>query len=161
MVCDGQTPHIIIGMPPHIIMHGIPFCIIDIIMFMRSFIISICEGSMGIIRQIIPSLPISHVILHIIGIMPVIGIIIGIGIGMPIIMFGIGDGAPQKPIIGPVAGIVWFMPIIGIICCMWFIIGIAFIMVTASYVRSVNSQAREPHARCFPLLARTLISTAG
>ena len=32
---------IIIGMPPHIIMQGIPACIMFIIMFMRSFIMSI------------------------------------------------------------------------------------------------------------------------
>lgn len=32
---------IIIGIPPHIIMHGMPMFIMDIIMFMRSFIMSI------------------------------------------------------------------------------------------------------------------------
>ena len=79
-------------------MHGMPLFIMDIIMFMRSFIISICEGSIGIILQTIPSLVISHVILHIIGIMPMP--IIGIIIGMPIAGF-------IMPIIG-------FMPIIGI-----------------------------------------------
>ena len=77
-------------MPPHIIMHGIPFAIIDVIIIIRSFIISICDGSIGIILQTIPSLPISHVILHIMGIimfmpiMPIMLMGIIIGIGMPI-----------------------------------------------------------------------------
>ncbi len=93
-------------MPPHIIMHGIPLFIIAIIIVMRSFIISIIEGSIGIILQIIPSLPISIVILHIIGIMPMP--IIGI-MPMPIIMGFI---------------IIGFIPIIGFIIGMWFIIGI-------------------------------------
>ena len=37
----AQQLHIIIGMPPHIIMHGMPLFIIDVIMDMRSFIMSI------------------------------------------------------------------------------------------------------------------------
>jgi len=36
-----QALAIIIGIPPHIIMHGMPCCIMDVIMPMRSFIISI------------------------------------------------------------------------------------------------------------------------
>ena len=54
-------------MPPHIIMQGAPACIMDIIEEQRSFIMSICEASIGIILHIMPSLVISQVILHIIG----------------------------------------------------------------------------------------------
>ncbi|OJH41135.1 hypothetical protein BON30_09595 [Cystobacter ferrugineus] len=81
---------IIMGMPLHIIIIGIPMAIMEFIASQQSFIMSICDGSMGIIRHIMPSLPISIVIRHIIG----MRIIMGIIIGMP-------------PIIG-------FMPIIGI-----------------------------------------------
>ena len=79
---DGTgADDIIIGMPPHIIMHGMPAVIIDCIVAMRSFIMSICAMSIGIIFMTMPSLDISHVILHIIGMpMPIIGI-------MPIIGF--------------------------------------------------------------------------
>ena len=97
--------HIIIGMPLHIIMHGIPICIICIIISQRCFIISICEASIGIILHIMPSLVISTVMRHIMGIiicMPIpiimgfiIPIIIGFiipGIIPPIIGMGIGIG---------------------------------------------------------------------
>jgi hypothetical protein len=81
---------IIIGMPPHIIIIGAPMLIMDIIASQRSFIFGIIALSIGIIFTIMPSAVISHVILHIIGIMPccIMGIIIGI---MPI-MFGIMPG---------------------------------------------------------------------
>ena len=48
-------------------MHGIPACIIDIMAEQRSFIMSICAASIGIILHIMPSLVISQVILHIMG----------------------------------------------------------------------------------------------
>ncbi len=38
---DYDAEPIIIGMPPHIIMHGMPMFIMFIIWFMRSFIMSI------------------------------------------------------------------------------------------------------------------------
>src|SRR5215216_1263606 len=106
--------------------------------------------SIGIILQIMPSFPISIVILHIIG-----GIIIGIGIiiGMPIPIIGF------MPIIGfiiPIGPIIGFMPIIGfiigIIPWLFIGIGIAFIMMRASYVPSSSAQAVCPISRSFPLL---------
>ncbi len=66
-----------------------PHFIIDIIMSQQFFIISMLMPSIGIILQVMPSLVISHFILHIImGIMP-IGMppIIGIPIPMVFIMF--------------------------------------------------------------------------
>jgi hypothetical protein len=69
------------GIPPHIIIIGMPMAIIFIMASQRSFIMSMLMPSMGIILQIMPSLPISMVIRHIImpgimpGIMPIIGII--------------------------------------------------------------------------------------
>src|ERR1051326_4892567 len=132
-------------MPPHIIMQGIPACIIDIIISQRPFIISIWAGSIGIILQTIPSLPISQVILHIIGIMPMP--IIGIIIGMPMPMCIMGF-MPIPIIMGfIIIGFIpmWPMwPIIGFIGIWWFIIGIgiAFIMVAASYGHAGSAQAR-------------------
>ncbi|XXT17639.1 hypothetical protein WME94_46155 [Sorangium sp. So ce429] len=89
---------IIMGIPPHIIVIGIPDDIIFIIASQRSLSMSIDMPSGGIILQVIPSLPISQDILHIIGMpMPImfcimlimLGIMPGI-IGMPMpIMFGI------------------------------------------------------------------------
>jgi hypothetical protein len=88
--------HIIIGIPPHIITHGMPELIIRIIVSQRSRSISICAGSIGMIRQVMPSLLISQTILQVIigiaGIMPIIGFIMGIGMG---IIIGI-----MPPIIG-------------------------------------------------------------
>jgi hypothetical protein len=77
--------HIIIGMPPHDIMAGIPIDIIPFIMSQQAFIISSCEASMGVILQTMPSGVISHVMRAIImGRMP--PIIMGIPIIPPIIM---------------------------------------------------------------------------
>ena len=75
--------HIIIGMPPHIIIVGAPMAIMEFIASQRSFMRDIIAGSVGIIFIIMPSFVISQDILHIIGIMP--GIIIGI-MPMPGIM---------------------------------------------------------------------------
>jgi hypothetical protein len=164
---NAQPCIIIIGMPPHIIMHGIPMFIMFVIMDMRSFIMSICDMSIGIILQIMPSLPISIVILHIIGmpIMPMgmgigIGIIIGIGIGigiMPMLGFIIPMLGFIIPIIGFIAFIMGLMPpIIGIppigiefiigIPMLLFIIGvaIAFIMMPTSYGVPWIAQAEWP-----------------
>lgn len=87
--------HIIMGIPPHIIIMGIPADIIFVMASQRSFSMSIDMPSGGINLQIIPSFVISHDILHIIGmlmpIMPGIMPIMGI-IGMPMpIMPGIMD----------------------------------------------------------------------
>jgi hypothetical protein len=110
------------GMPPHVIIMGIPELIIFIIDSMRSRMPSIDCPSDGIILQTMPSLVISICMRHIIGAMPgivppIIGImppIIGImfGIMPPIIgiMFGI-----MPPIIGIMPPIIGIMPpIIGI-----------------------------------------------
>lgn len=70
--------HIIIGMPPHDIMAGIPIAIIAFIALQRSVIMSMPDASIGVIVQTMPSLDISHVRRHIIGIAIIIGII-----GMP------------------------------------------------------------------------------
>jgi hypothetical protein len=137
--------------------------------------------SIGIILQIMPSLPISQVILHIIGIMPmpIIGIIIGMPI-IPIIMgFIIGFIIPPiigfiiPPIIGfiipPIMGFI-MLPIIGfIIGIIGFIpmfelfigIGIAFIMMVASYVATPFGQAIGRQSRMIPLLVRRSVCALG
>jgi hypothetical protein len=92
----------IIGMPLHISAIGMPIPIIEFRASQHSFIISICDASIGIIRQTIPSFPISQLIRAIIGPRIIMGIIIGmpiIGIGMPIPPI-IGMGIPIPPIIG-------------------------------------------------------------
>jgi len=58
-------------MPPHIIMHGMPACIMDIIALQRSRIMSICAASIGIILQTMPSLVISQVMRQVMGVMPI------------------------------------------------------------------------------------------
>jgi len=86
--------HVTIGIPPIIISMGIPMLIIFIIASQRSRIISIVTPSAGIILQTMPSLPISMVMRHPIGV-PVPDIMFGImpGIIIPgIIMLGIIPG---------------------------------------------------------------------
>jgi hypothetical protein len=132
--------HIIIGMPPHIIIIGAPMAIIEFMASQRSFIFDIIEASAGIIFIIMPSFVISQDILHIIGIMPliIIGIIIGI-MFMPFMPI-----MPPMPImagfIGIIIGIMFMppfmfdIPFIGII---WpFIIGIDIAFMTSSMVTS-------------------------
>jgi hypothetical protein len=106
--------HIIMGIPPHIIIMGIPADIIFVMASQRSFSMSIDTPSGGIILQIIPSLVISHDILHIIGmpmpIMPGIMLIMG-AIGMPMPIMGvIGMPMPIMPGIMPIMGVIG-MPI--------------------------------------------------
>jgi hypothetical protein len=94
--------HIIIGMPPIIIIIGMP---IFIIMHMRShiaFIMSMVMPAIGIIFIIMPSAVISQVILH-------MGMFIIMGIGMPMLCI-------MPPIIGFIIigmgiGIISFMGI--------------------------------------------------
>jgi hypothetical protein len=91
--------HIIIGMPPHIIIIGAPIAIIEFMASQRSFMRGIIEASAGIIFIIMPSFVISQDIRHIIGVMPLI--IMGIIMPMP-------------PIIGIIGIIIPFiMPFIG------------------------------------------------
>ena len=63
---------------PDIIIIGAPMAIIDCMASQRSFMRGIIDASVGIIFMTMPSFVISHDILHIIGIMPliIIGIII-------------------------------------------------------------------------------------
>jgi hypothetical protein len=94
------------GMPLHISMIGIPMAIIEFRASQHSFIISICDCSIGVIRQTIPSLAISQLIRAIIGPRIIMGIIIGmpiIGMGIPIPPI-IGMGIPIPPIIGIIPG---------------------------------------------------------
>jgi hypothetical protein len=87
-------------------MQGMPMAIMALMAFMRSVIMAMPDASMGIIFMDIPSLVISIVIRHIMGIA-----IIGIGImpGMPIMPFIIG----MPPIIpGIIPFIIGMPPII-------------------------------------------------
>jgi hypothetical protein len=76
----GMPQQDIIGIPPHIIMQGVPLDIIDIIMSQQSFIISMVQPSAGFMAHIMPSAVIEQLMWHIIGIMVAIGMD-----GMPII----------------------------------------------------------------------------
>ena len=96
----------IIGIPPHIIVIGMPQAIILFIWSQQSFIMSMVMSSIGIIVQTMPRGVISQVILHVgIRIMPaIIGImfvIIGIMFGIIGIMFAI---------IGIMFGIIFAVP---------------------------------------------------
>jgi len=119
---------IIIGIPLHDIMHGMPIAIMAFMALQRSVIMPIPEPSMGIILTTMPSLVISQVIRHIIGIaiigMPPMGIIPGIipfiigmlpiGI-MPGIIPGIIPFIIGMPPIGIMPGIIpGIIPLIGI-----------------------------------------------
>jgi hypothetical protein len=108
----------IIIMAPQAIRHGMPAAIIAVMALQRSRMVSIWAASMGISLQVMPSLPISQVILHIMGIIP--PIIIGAIIAPPIIM---GFMPPiMFPIMFAIMGFI--IPIMGFIIP--FIIG--FIM---------------------------------
>jgi hypothetical protein len=103
--------HIIIGIPLHIIIIGAPMAIIELMASQRSVMRDIIEGSVGIIFMTMPSLVISHDILHAIGI--IAPIIIGIIMPMPGIMpFIIGIIMPMPGIIPFIIGIM--LGIIGI-----------------------------------------------
>src|SRR5690349_18365428 len=90
--------HIIIGMPPHIIIIGAPIAIIAFMASQRSAMRGIIDGSIGIILMTMPSFVISQDIRQDIGIMPppIIGIIIGIIMPEPI----------MPPIIGFIIGFI-------------------------------------------------------
>ncbi|UWX04133.1 hypothetical protein H1235_01665 [Pseudoxanthomonas sp. NC8] len=80
----GMPQQAIIGMPPHIIPHGVPQAIIDIIRSQHAWSISMLEPSAGFITHIMPSAVMEQSMWHIIGIIVAIGID-GICIGMPAI----------------------------------------------------------------------------
>jgi hypothetical protein len=110
--------HINMGIPPHIMVMGMPVAIIFIIISQRSLSISIDMPSGGVILHIIPSLVISQLILHIMG-MPMPCIMPGIIMGMLIMGMPIPDiimGMPMPDIIMgiPMPGIIMGMPIMGI-----------------------------------------------
>jgi hypothetical protein len=71
----GMPQQLIIGMLPHIIPHGVPQAIIDIIMSQQSFSISIVQPSAGFITHIMPSAVMEQSMWHIIGIMVAIGML--------------------------------------------------------------------------------------
>ena len=85
----GMPQHDIIGMLPHIIPHGVPQAIIDIIMSQQAFIISIVVPSAGFITHIMPSAVMRQSMWHIIGIIVAIGMPDCMPIGMPLICMGI------------------------------------------------------------------------
>jgi hypothetical protein len=125
--------HIIIGMPPHIIITGAPMAIMEFMASQRSFMRDIIAGSVGIIFIIMPSFVISQDIVHIIGVTPpiIMGIIMPIPICPGIMPFIIGI---MPPIIGIMPIPIWpgimpfivgIIPFIGIMP-MPFIIGIPF-----------------------------------
>ncbi len=151
--------HIIIGMPPHIIIIGAPMAIIEFMASQRSFMRGIIDASAGVIFIVMPSFVISQDILHIIGIMPLI--IMGIIMPMPPIM--------GMPIIMPfIIGIMFmpFMPfIIGIIPFMLFIMGIAFMGSSSIEGRTVPAaprarKERRRRTRTFPPPERTALQSA-
>lgn len=95
----GMPQQAIIGMLPHIIPHGVPQAIIDIIMSQQALSMSMDVPSAGFITHIMPSAVMRQSMWHIIGIivaigmpecMP-IGMFIGIGI-MFIAVFMVGSG---------------------------------------------------------------------
>lgn len=85
----GMPQQAIIGMLPHIIPHGAPLAIIDIIVSQQSFSISIVQPSAGFITHIMPSAVMAQSMWHIIGIIVAIGMagMPGIGIRFVGIMF--------------------------------------------------------------------------
>lgn len=78
----GMPQQDIIGMPPHIMPHGVPLAIIDIIMSQQSFIMSMVVPWAGFITHIMPSAVMEQSMWHIIGIMVAIGMADMPGIGM-------------------------------------------------------------------------------
>ena len=149
--------HIIMGMPPHIIIMGMPAPIIVIMRWQHSLNISMDMPSPGMTLHIIMPPDISQLIFIIgtaIGIMP--GIIPGI---IPPIM-----GMP--PIIGIMPGIMGMPPIIGIIPpimgIMFGIIGMLAGMAPVIWVAvfmSIGSLLRLSHASDLPPAANSLLGS--
>lgn len=69
----GMPQQDIIGMLPHIMPHGVPLAIIDIIMSQQSLSMSMLQPSAGFITHIMPSAVMEQSMWHIIGIMVAIG----------------------------------------------------------------------------------------
>jgi hypothetical protein len=128
--------HIIIGMPPHIIMTGVPAAIIDIMRWQQAVNISIDMPAMGVISHIMPLSVILHVIVTIgigigIGIMPpiidIMGFIIPFIIGIIVLMPGIIPDIIGF-IIPPITGI-GIIAIIGIVSVA-ILVSVAFIILS-------------------------------
>lgn len=141
---------IIIGMPPHIIMAGIPIDIIEFMASQRCCIIGIIDGSIGIIFIIMPSFVISQDTLHCIGIIipPIIGIIMGIMPGiipfMPIMPFIIGIIGIIVGIGIGIDGIMLFMSeLMAFIAFIGFIMGFMFIAFMAAHATPSHSNLRD------------------
>lgn len=130
--------HIIIGMPPHIIVIGIPAFIMAIMRSQAIFIISADMPSIGFISQVMPVSVMVQVMLHII-----IGIIMGI---MPFIMFiGIMFMGIMPFIIGIMPAIM-FIGIIPIFPIIWLPIGMVIaglFMISSEKPASPNRPSRE------------------
>ncbi len=125
--------HIIIGMPPHIIITGMPAAIIDIMRWQQAVNISIDIPAIGIISHIMPLSVILQVIVIIgigIGIMPPIIGIIPFIIPAGIIPPGIMPPGIMPPIIG-----IGIMAIIGIV-------SVAILLSAAFIFRSIGSVPR-------------------
>jgi hypothetical protein len=73
----GMPQQPIMGMPAHIIMHGVPFFIMTCSIAQISFIMSMLMPSAGIIMHFMPCSDIEQLMWH------DIGIIMGTGIGIP------------------------------------------------------------------------------
>ena len=104
--------HIIIGMPPHIIIMGMPAPIMLVMRWQHSLNISMDMPSLGMILHIMALPDISQLIFIIgmaIGIMPGIIDIIGFIMGMPPI---IGIIPPIIGIIPPIMGIIGMLAVI-------------------------------------------------
>lgn len=69
----GMPQQLIIGMPAHIIVHGVPQAIIDVIISQQDFSMSMLVPSAGFIAHIMPSMVMVQSMWHIIGIMVAIG----------------------------------------------------------------------------------------
>lgn len=177
--------HTIIGMPPIIIIMGIPMLIIFIMASQRSRIISRVTPSAGIILQIMPSLPISMVMRHaiampvpdiVLGIIPIIGIMPDIMFGIipiigiiPDIMFGIIPGIMLGIIPGIMLGIIpdimlGIIPIMGIMLgiipdvigiCMAGIMAVFSILLPMSDRNPPGDARRESETYTFPPVQQT------
>lgn len=112
-VADQAVIDPTIIMPPHAIIIGMPDCIIVIMRLQASMNIAVSMPAAGFISHIMPVAVMVQVISHIIIGMGIIPIICGIMPGMPII--GIMFMPPIWGIMFMPIGIIWFMPICGII----------------------------------------------
>jgi hypothetical protein len=95
----GIPQQLIIGMPEHIIMHGVPFFIIMVMVAHMSFIMSMLMPSAGIIMHCMPLSVMVQVMRHDMGIIIAMGIdgvmLIGGIIGICMETFAFMGGIPK------------------------------------------------------------------